>query len=89
MNSTTGLTAGSLHCLARLVVANHSPDELALGFLRYEVVRRMSSREFGQLCKANLSGAKFDDLVTEAMVTWKSPNAPASPTPNPDGHHGS
>lgn len=53
--------------LARLAVANHTPEELALGYLRYEAVRRMNPRTFGELHRRNLSGSFFDDLVDEIL----------------------
>ena len=61
--------------LVRLVASNHTPEELALGYLRYEAVRRMNPNTFGKLYKLNLSGRFFDDLVDEAIKTWKEPNA--------------
>lgn len=69
---------GCVQHLVRLVVANHTPEELALGYLRYEAVRRMSPRTFGELHRLNLSGKFFDDLVDEALKTWKQPNNPSS-----------
>jgi len=67
-------SAGSLERLVRLLVANHTPEELALGYLRYEAVRKMSPRTFGELHKLNLSGKFFDSLVDEALQSWKQPN---------------
>ena len=65
---------GSLDRLVRLLVANHTPEELALGYLRYEAVRKMSPRTFGELHKLNLSGKFFDSLVDETLQSWKQPN---------------
>ena len=61
----------SLERLVKLVVSNHKPEELALGYLRYEAIRRMSPRTFGEIHKLNLSGRIFDDLVDEALKSWK------------------
>lgn len=58
--------------LVALCVANHTPEELALGWLRYECVRRMNARQFGEMCERNLGGEWFDDLVTDALLTWKT-----------------
>lgn len=77
MPRTASDSGSSLDRLVRLVVSNHTPEELALGYLRYEAVRRMSPRTFGELHKLNLSGRFFDDLVDEALKSWKEPNAPA------------
>ena len=68
----------SLERLVRLLVANHKPEELALGYLRYEAVRKMSPRTFGELHKLNLSGKFFDSLVDEALQSWKQPNTEVS-----------
>ena len=46
------------------LVSSKTPEELALGFLRYETVRRMLPQTFGELHKRNISGkGLFDDLV--------------------------
>lgn len=42
--------------LIRLAVKNHTPEELALGWLRYEAVR-----------KRNLSGEDFDGMADAVM----------------------
>jgi hypothetical protein len=64
-------SSGSLDRLVRLCVANRTPEELALGWLRYEAVRKMNPRQFGEMCKRNLGGEFFDDLVTEAVLGFK------------------
>lgn len=74
MNTTKTQSGSSLQRLVRLVVSNHTPEELALGYLRYEAVRRMNPRTFGELHRLNLSGRFFDDLVDDALKTWKEPN---------------
>ena len=71
--------SGSLERLVRLVVSNHTAEELALGYLRYEAIRRMSPRTFGEIHKLNLSGRIFDDLVDEALKAWKWPQEPNAP----------
>ena len=59
--------------LVRLCVGNHSPEELALGWLRYEALRRVNPRIFEEMNRRNLAGEFFDDIVTEALLSWKSP----------------
>jgi len=45
-------------------VADRSAHELALGWLRYEKLRRLGPRAYTDLCQANLRGREsFDDLV--------------------------
>jgi hypothetical protein len=69
---------GSIDRLVRLCVANHTPEELALGWLRYEALRRVNPRIFAEMNRRNLSGEFFDDIVTEALLSWKSPEPNAS-----------
>jgi hypothetical protein len=80
MPRTASDSGSSLDRLVRLVVSNHTPEELALGYLRYEAVRRMNPRTFGELHRLNLSGRFFDDLVDEALKTWKEPNDAHKPS---------
>ena len=43
---------------------NRSKSELALGWLRYECVRKLNARQFSELCKRNLTERiAFDDLI--------------------------
>lgn len=45
------------------------PEELALGFLRYESLRRLNARQYTELCQTNLKGdKKFDELVDELVI---------------------
>jgi hypothetical protein len=60
--------------LVRLCVANHTPEELALGWLRYEALRRVNPRIFAEMNRRNLAGEFFDDLVDEALLAWQSPD---------------
>lgn len=72
-NPKTPTASGSLDRLVRLCVANHTPEELALGWLRYEALRRVNPRIFAEMNRRNLAGEFFDDIVTEALLSWKSP----------------
>ena len=60
-----------LEHLVDLCAANHNTKELALGWLRYETLRRMNPRQFSELHRLNMAGKNFDDLVTEALLTWR------------------
>jgi hypothetical protein len=42
--------------------------ELALGYLRYEALRKLSPREFVAINRRNLEGERFDDIVTAFVV---------------------
>ena len=59
----------TLHQLVQIVVRNHTPEELALGYLRYEALRRMSPRTFRDIYQRNLYGRDFDELMDEALLT--------------------
>ena len=74
----------SCDALVQLCVSNHTPQELALGWLRYEAVRKMNPRQFGEVCKRNLGGEFFDDIVTEfvlstSQITFGLTKEPATP----------
>jgi hypothetical protein len=73
--TTTG--TGNTHTveleqLIRLCVADHTPEELALGWLRYEALRRVNPRIFSEMYCRNLAGEFFDNIVTEELLSWKS-----------------
>jgi len=45
------------------------PLELALGFLRYEALRKLGPRQYTELCRKNIrEGKRFDDLVDELIT---------------------
>ena len=46
-------------------IASNNTVELAIGFIRYEALRKLSPKEYGEICLHNLSGTLFDDLVDE------------------------
>lgn len=56
-----------LQQLVGLTVEDHTLEELALGFIRYETLRRIGPRLFVELHKNNLLGRFFDDLVDELV----------------------
>lgn len=57
--------------LVEKCVAEHDVKELALGFLRYEALRRMNPNQFKEIHQRNLAGERFDDIVTEELLKWK------------------
>ena len=61
----------SLDQLISVAIKNHTPEELALGWVCYEVVRTMNARQFGEMCKRNLSGENFDGMIMAAVADWK------------------
>ena len=42
--------------------------ELALGFLRYEALRKLTPRKFSELHVRNLRGENFDEMVDKLVV---------------------
>ena len=57
--------------LVEKCVAEHDVKELAVGFLRYEALRRMNPRQFSEFHARNLKGERFDDIVTEELLKRK------------------
>lgn len=50
-----------------VAIAHHTHRELALGFLRYEALRKLHPRQFSELHARNLAGENFDDMVTKLV----------------------
>jgi len=62
-----------LEKLVALCVANHTPEELALGWLRYESVRKMNPSIFGEMSRLNVDGETLDAFVTDSLKKFKAP----------------
>lgn len=45
----------------------YQPAELAIGWLRYEALRKLNAHQFAELCKRNLKGERFDDMVDQLV----------------------
>ena len=43
----------------------NNPSELAIGYMRYETLRKLNNRQFAYLNKLNLEGRNFDGMVDE------------------------
>lgn len=41
---------------------------LALGFLRYEALRKLNPRQFAEIHKRNLNGERFDDIIDQLIT---------------------
>ena len=52
-------------------IAERTPTELALGWLRYETLRRLSPSQCVELNNRNLSGENFDEMITNELLAWK------------------
>ena len=57
----------TMNRIVQLAISNNAPEDMALGFIRYEVVRRMNPRSFADLVRGNVMGKRFDDLVDDAI----------------------
>lgn len=54
------------HALSDAKMGN-SPEELAIGWMRYMAIRRLNPQQYFMLHARNLAGERFDDMV-DAMV---------------------
>jgi hypothetical protein len=55
-------------------IADRTTEQLALGWLRYEELRRFSVAAYQCLTARNLEGENFDEMVTSEMLKRKIPN---------------
>jgi len=55
-------------------IADRTPEQLALGWLRYEELRRFSVAAYQCLTARNLDGENFDEMVTAEMLKRKATN---------------
>jgi hypothetical protein len=42
--------------------------ELTQGYLRYEALRKLNSRQFQELNQRNLAGENFDEMVDQLVI---------------------
>ena len=50
------------------VLATNTAPELAIGWLRYEAVRKLNMVEYGALLVRNLDGENFDVMVDKLVA---------------------
>ncbi len=53
----------------RDAISERSTGELAVGFIRYEALRRLNPRQYAELHKRLLRGENFDGMVDELVGT--------------------
>ena len=63
--------SATLEQLVVRAIAKNDVEDLAIGFLRYEALRRMNPRQFSEFHARNLKGERFDDIVTEELLKRK------------------
>jgi hypothetical protein len=55
--------------LVAATIEQRDLKELALGFLRYEALRKLGPHKYAELCRKNIrEGQRFDDLVDELIT---------------------
>ena len=54
------------------VFNERNPTELAMGWLRYEAIRKLNPRQFDELYRRNIAGENFDTMVDQLF--WKKLN---------------
>ena len=58
-----------IEALVAQAMTERDPKELALGFLRYEALRKLGPASYSELCRRNIeAGYRFDDLVDELIT---------------------
>ena len=55
-------------------IADRTPEQLALGWLRYEELRRFSVAAYQCLVARNLDGENFDEMVTIELLKRENSN---------------
>lgn len=47
---------------------DRSSLELAVGFLRYEALRKLNPRQYSEICARNLKGENFDTMIDDLLT---------------------
>ena len=55
-------------------IVERTPEQLALGWLRYEELRRFSVAAYQCLTARNLDGENFDEMVTNELLKRENSN---------------
>ena len=66
--------AGSLDAVVSQHIRERLPGELALGFARYEVLRRLNPRQYRELHDRNMNGENFDRMVDALVLANAAPS---------------
>jgi hypothetical protein len=58
-----------IEILVAQAMTERDPRELAIGYLRYEALRKLGPHRYALLCQRNIhEGKRFDDLVDELLT---------------------
>jgi len=63
----------TLQTLTDKALREHTAPELALGFLRYEALRALTTYEHAKLRERNFKGERFDDMIDELVFKKANP----------------
>jgi hypothetical protein len=74
MNQNKRNKMKTLEQLITDTIADRTIEQLALGWLRYEELRRFSVAAYQCLVSRNLEGENFDEMVTAEMLKRKNTN---------------
>jgi hypothetical protein len=55
-------------------ITDRTPEQLALGWLRYEELRRFSVAAYQCFVARNLDGENFDEMVTNELLKRENSN---------------
>jgi hypothetical protein len=70
MSDTIGLN--SLETVVARAMSERDPRELALGYLRYEELRKLGPASYAELCRRNYYGKNFDEMIDQ-LITKTTP----------------
>lgn len=71
MNNTEDVKPGSLERVVSQHIRERVPGELALGFARYESLRKLNPRKYRELHDRNMKGENFDGMVDALVLANK------------------
>lgn len=71
MNFTIMDKSQRMNQLIEAQLARSNIQELALGFLRYEALRKLHPSRYEELHKRNVKGERFDDMVDDLVLMLK------------------
>ncbi len=54
--------------LIEKAIDDNMQKRLALGFLRYEAVRKLDARQYTDLQRRSLNGERFDKMIDELII---------------------
>jgi hypothetical protein len=62
----------NIETLVAQAMAERDPKELALGYLRYEELRKLGPASYAELCRRNYYGKNFDEMIDQ-LITKTTP----------------